>query len=42
MGAHPVVRLFTSVGPGMVAGANAVMVKDWLTVGSKANLRAVG
>ena len=33
MGAHPVVRLFTSIGPGMVAGANAIMAHNWITKG---------
>ena len=39
MGTHPVLRLITSVGPGMVAGANAVLVHNWLTVGKRTDLR---
>ncbi len=41
MGAHPVIRLFTSIGPGMVAGANALLVSNWLTQGrtARGNLR---
>jgi hypothetical protein len=30
---HPILRTFTSLGPGMLAGANAIAVHDWITRG---------
>lgn len=39
---HPILRTFTSLGPGMLAGANALAVHDWITKGrsKQSHLRA--
>lgn len=39
---HPILRTFTSIGPGMLAGANALATYNWITNGRarKSTLRA--
>lgn len=39
MGAHPVLRLVTSLGPGMLAGASALYVHGKITMAKRADLR---
>lgn len=40
MGGHPIIRLCTSLGPGLTAGASAIATRDWLAQGkSRSGMR---